>query len=205
MLVRRSGNYLFQTSARSCYHATPRGAVREMYKNSFDDRPDCVCIEFVDERDGLKHHPLVRATRHIDGELKDLAKRVQHSKGRWHDMQMLRLQNPEPFPVAYRRGLDWRAYLDERCILGAAAEPPLERSAAAAAHDDEEAAVAVDDAARGCSGPHHATAVPRRPVGLIIARQAATVSSDDASVGLLVPAAASTIFLLLVIEPPRRG
>merc|ERR1711871_679793 len=96
-------------------------------------------IDFVDERDGLKHHPLVRATRHIDSDLKELAKRVQHSKGRWHDMQMLRLQNPEPFLVAYRKGLDWRAYLDERCIL-----------AAAAADHDEEAAVAVYYAASGC-------------------------------------------------------
>ena len=167
-----------------------RGAVREMYKNSFDDRPDCVCIDFVDERDGLKHHPLVRATRHIDSELKDLAKRVQHSKGRWHDMQMLRLQNPEPFLVAYRKGLDWRAYLDERCILGVAAEPsPLEirppppptttkkrrsRSTTPPVVVSAPADVSSDD----------------EPVGLIIARQGGDVSSDDEPVGLLVPASA---------------
>ena len=106
-----------------------RGAVREMYKNSFDDRPDCVCIEFVDERDGLKHHPLARATRTLDSELKDLAKRVQHSKGRWHDMQMLRLQNPEPFLVAYRKGLDWRvrsrrAASWRRCVVSLEIRPP---------------------------------------------------------------------------------
>ena len=98
-----------------------------MYKNSLMIGRTASASSLSMRRDGLKHHPLVRATRHIDSELKDLAKRVQHSKGRWHDMQMLRLQNPEPFLVAYRKGLDWRAYLDERCILGVAAEPsPLE-------------------------------------------------------------------------------
>lgn len=102
-----------------------RGSVTEMYEASFDDRPDCVCIEFVSEVDALKHHPLVRATRHIDDELRALADRVQHSKGRWHEMQMLRLANPQPFLVAYRRGLDWRRYLDERCILGEASQPSL--------------------------------------------------------------------------------
>jgi hypothetical protein len=167
-----------------------RGAVREMYKHSFDDRPDCVCIDFVDERDGLKHHPLVRATRHIDSDLKELAKRVQHSKGRWHDMQMLRLQNPEPFLVAYRKGLDWRAYLDERCILGVAAEPsPLEirppppptttkkrrsRSTTPPVVVAPPVDVSSDD----------------EPVGLMLARQGGDVSSDDEPVGLLVPASA---------------
>ena len=68
-----------------------RGAVKLMYDGSFDDRPNNVCIEFVSEADGLKHHPLVRATRHIDDDLRALSARISHAKGRWHDMQMLRL------------------------------------------------------------------------------------------------------------------
>lgn len=107
-----------------------RGAVRAMYDGSFADRPTgdySVKIDFVSESDGLRHHPLVRATRHIDAELRDLAKRVKHSKGRWHEMQMLRLAYPDPFLVVYRAGLDWRRYLDSLCVLGPASEPgPLE-------------------------------------------------------------------------------
>ena len=104
-----------------------RGAVRRMHDASFDDRPAGIEIEFVSEADGLKHHPLVRATRHIDADLRALSGRVTHAKGRWHDMQKLRLATPEPFVVAYRSGVDWRAYLDGLCALPPAPEPsPLE-------------------------------------------------------------------------------
>ncbi|KAH8061536.1 RNA uridylyltransferase [Aureococcus anophagefferens] len=77
-----------------------RGAVRRMHDASFDDRPAGIEIEFVSEADGLKHHPLVRATRHIDADLRALSGRV---------------------------GVDWRAYLDGLCALPPAPEPsPLE-------------------------------------------------------------------------------
>lgn len=97
-----------------------RGAVKRMYDGSFADRPNNVRVEYVSEADGLKHHPLVRATRYIDADLRKLGDRVTHAKGRWHDMQKLRLNQPEPFLVVYRAGLDWKKYLDDHCDL-----PPL--------------------------------------------------------------------------------
>ena len=100
-----------------------RGAVDEMFNGSFDDRPNTVDIEYVSEVDAVKHHPLVRATRHIDLQLKNLSERVCHAKGRWHDMQMQRLKAGPPFVVVFRKGVDWKAYCDDRCVLGDAPEP----------------------------------------------------------------------------------
>jgi len=94
-----------------------RGAVKRMYDGSFSDRPNNVCVEYVSEADVLKYHPLVRATRHIDTDLRKLSNRVNHAKGRWHDMQKLRLNQLEPFLVVYRAGLDWKKYLDDHCDL----------------------------------------------------------------------------------------
>jgi hypothetical protein len=96
-----------------------RGAVKRMYDGSFADRPNNVRVEYVSEADGLKHHPLVRATRYIDADLRKLGDRVTHAKGRWHDMQKLRLNQAEPFLVVYRAGLDWKKYLDDLCDLPA--------------------------------------------------------------------------------------
>ena len=100
-----------------------RGAVKRMYDGSFADRPAGIAVDFVSEADGLKHHPLVRATRKIDGDLRSLAERVTHAKGRWHDMQKLRLAAPHPFVVAYRAGVDWKAYLDGLCRDAPEREP----------------------------------------------------------------------------------
>lgn len=94
-----------------------RGAVKLMYDGSFADRPNNVCVEYVSEADGLNYHPLVRATRYIDADLRNLSNRVTHAKGRWHDMQKLRLNQLEPFLVVYRVGLDWKKYLDDHCDL----------------------------------------------------------------------------------------
>ena len=96
-----------------------RGAVDEMFNGSFDDRPNTVDIEYVSEVDAVKHHPLVRATRHIDLQLKNLSERVCHAKGRWHDMQMQRLKAGPPFVVVFRKGVDWKAYCDDRCVRSA--------------------------------------------------------------------------------------
>ena len=92
--------------------------------------------------------------------------------------------------MVYRKGLDWRAYLDERCILGVAAEPsPFEirppppptttkkrrsRSTTPPVVVAPPVDVSSDD----------------EPVGLMLARQGGDVSSDDEPVGLLVPASA---------------
>ena len=88
-------------------------AVDKMFEASKSDCPNTVEIEYVSEVDALEHHPLVRATRHIDAQLKELAERKSHATGRWHDAQMERLKKDTPFVVAFREGVDWKVYCDQ--------------------------------------------------------------------------------------------
>ena len=136
----------------------------QTYKNSLTTGRTVSASSLWTNGDGLKHHPLVR-------------RRASTASSRiWQNGSNIRKAGgttcrccaspePEPFLVAYRKGLDWRAYLDERCILGVAAEPsPLEIR----------------------PPPPPTTTKKRRsrsttpPVWLLVPRRA---SSDDASAG----------------------
>jgi hypothetical protein len=67
--------------------------------------PKGVTIEHISAADAELHHPLVLATLDIDDELKLVA------RGRFHEVQVKRLDPLWPFVVIHRDACDWRAYL----------------------------------------------------------------------------------------------